>query len=76
MTTATSRITRKYQATIPRPVRKALGLEAGDAIAFDVENGTVRLRKAGPVDIAFARAVEATLDEWNSPDDEAAYRDL
>ena len=76
MTSLISKLTRKYQATIPAEVRKALRLSAGDAIAFDVEDGEVRLRKAGPVDLAFSRAVEGTLDEWASPEDEDAYRDL
>lgn len=34
---STSRITSKYQATIPRPVRESLGVSAGDSIAFVVE---------------------------------------
>lgn len=74
---ATSRMTSKHQATIPVPVRKALGLKAGDAVAFEIESGRVRLRKAGPLDMNFARAVEGTLaTEWLSPGDEEAYRDL
>lgn len=76
MPTATSRLTRKYQATIPEPVRAVLGLDAGDTIAFDVERGTVRVRKASPVDLAFARALDDTLREWSSSADDQAYRDL
>lgn len=76
MRTTTSRLTRKYQATIPEPVRAALGLDAGDTIAFDVARGAVRLRKARPLDLAFARAVEDTLQEWTSQADDQAYRDL
>lgn len=76
MRTATSKLTRKYQATIPEPVRTALGLEAGDSIAFDLEGNTVRVRKARPVDFAFARALEGTLQEWASAADDEAYRDL
>jgi AbrB family looped-hinge helix DNA binding protein len=53
MKTATSKLTRKYQATIPEPVRRRLHLEAGDAIAFDIEGDEVRLRKARPEDLAF-----------------------
>ena len=43
MQTATSKLTRKYQATIPEPVRKLLHLESGDEIAFDIEdiNGSI-----------------------------------
>jgi len=74
--TSTSKLTRKYQATIPEPVRKILRVAAGDAIAFDVEGKEVRVRKARPVDLAFARALEGTLTEWSSDADQAAYRDL
>ncbi len=76
MTTATSRLTRKYQATIPAPVRDVLHLEAGDMVAFEIEGGMIRLRKARPPDIAFARALEGTLSEWSGEADEEAYRDL
>jgi antitoxin PrlF len=51
MQTATSKLTSKYQATIPEPVRKALHLGAGDAIAFDIDDNQIRLRKARPVDL-------------------------
>lgn len=76
MQTATSKLTRKYQATIPEPVRKLLHLESGDEIAFDIENGDVYLRKARPVDLAFAQSIEGTLTEWATEADEDAYRDL
>ena len=76
MPTATSRITSKYQATIPEPVRKVLHLKAGDAIAFDIEDHQIRIRKARPIDLAFAQALEETLNEWESAADEEAYRDL
>jgi AbrB family looped-hinge helix DNA binding protein len=76
MRTSTSKLTRKYQATIPEPVRALLKLQAGDAIAFDVDGDQVRLRKARTMDLAFAQAVEGTLGEWNSEADEAAWRDL
>ncbi len=76
MRTTTSKLTRKYQATIPEPVRAALRLEAGDAIAFDLNGDEVRVRKARPVDLAFARALEDSLQEWTSPADDDAYRDL
>jgi len=34
------------------------------------------LKKALPLDVAFAKAVEGTLSEWASEEDEEAYRDL
>ena len=76
MQTATSKLTKKYQATIPEPVRKLLHLEAGDEIAVDIENNDVHLRKARPVDLAFAQSIEGTLTEWATEADEEAYRDL
>ena len=76
MQTAISKLTRKYQATIPEPVRKLLHLESGDEIAFDIEDDNVHLRKARPVDIAFAQSIESTLTEWATEADEEAYRDL
>jgi bifunctional DNA-binding transcriptional regulator/antitoxin component of YhaV-PrlF toxin-antitoxin module len=71
-----SRLTTKFQATIPLPVRTALGIGKGDAISFEIDNGVVRLVRATPRDIAFAHAVEGTLSEWNSAADDEAYRGL
>lgn len=76
MPTATSKITSKYQATIPKPVRKKLHLHAGDTVAFDIEDNQIRIRKARPLDLSFAQALEGTLSEWESATDEEAYRDL
>lgn len=48
---ATSKMTTKNQATIPRDVREILGLRPGDSVAFEVkENATVLIRKANPID--------------------------
>lgn len=78
MEKAASRLTSKYQATIPLPVRKALGLKSGDAVVFEVrERGVATVRKQTPFDREYAKAVSATLEsEWLSEADEAAYRDL
>jgi AbrB family looped-hinge helix DNA binding protein len=76
MSTATSKLTSKYQATIPASVRKALKLSAGEVVAFDIEDGEVRLRKGTPVDIEFAKALPGTLSEWQSEADDKAYSDL
>ncbi len=76
METVTSKLTKKYQATIPEPVRRLLHLEAGDAIAFDIEDENIHVRKARPLDLVFTQSLESTLDEWISEADEEAYRDL
>ena len=76
MQTATSKLTRKYQATVPKVVRKKLKLNAGDVIAFEIEDEIIKLRKAMPIDIEFSRALVPTLSEWESENDEEAYNDL
>ena len=40
-----STITAKGQTTVPKPVRKALGLSEGDQIAFRVDRGAVTVRR-------------------------------
>lgn len=72
----TSKLTGKYQATIPAAVRQALGLKKGDWLAFDISNAEVRLRRATPVDLAYAQAVSGALSEWDSQADKRAFRDL
>ncbi len=71
-----SKLTKKYQATVPAAVRQKLSLSAGDSIAFELSNGEVRLKKATPMDIEFASALSPTLSEWDSANDEEAYDDL
>ncbi|MFO7751315.1 MAG: type II toxin-antitoxin system PrlF family antitoxin [Desulfobacteraceae bacterium] len=70
----TSKLTTKSQATIPGKIRKILGLHPGDSIAFEVdENKKVVIRKAMPIDFEFTKALEGTLSEWSSKNDEEAY---
>lgn len=71
-----SKVTKKYQATIPLAVRRKLGLKPGDTVAFEIENDTVTVRRATALDREYARALEGTLTEWLSREDEEAYRDL
>jgi AbrB family looped-hinge helix DNA binding protein len=72
-----SSLTSKFQATIPREVRARLQLKAGDKVRFIVtEQGEVVLKKATPLDVAYLAAVETTLTEWNSPEDEEAFGGL
>ena len=76
-TRAVSRLTSKYQTTIPASVRKALSLGKGDAVIFETtESGSVTVRKAMPLDLEFAKAMEPLLSEWDSQEDEEAYRGL
>ncbi|MCR4346332.1 MAG: type II toxin-antitoxin system PrlF family antitoxin [Sulfuricaulis sp.] len=71
-----SKITSKFQVTIPAAVRRVLGLKKGDAVAFEIEGNTVVVRRASALDRECAKAVEGTLSEWLSAEDEEAYREL
>ena len=72
----TSKLTKKYQATIPVGVRRVLDLHQGDRVRFEIEDNRVTLHKARPIDLEYARALEQTLSEWNSEADEEAYGGL
>lgn len=75
--TGIGKVTAKAQTTIPRKVRTAMAIEPGDLIAWDVDpDGLVRVRRVEPVDVEYLRAIETTLDEWTSPEDDEAYRGL
>jgi len=76
MQKAISKITKKYQATIPALIREKLNLSAGDTIAFEISGSDIIIHKASPMDIAFITGLNDTLSEWNSSDDEEAFRDL
>lgn len=74
--TITSRLTSKAQTTIPRPIRERLDLRPGDRLVYEVEGDVVRLRKLPATDLGYLRAIQATLTEWDTPEDDAAYADL
>ena len=71
------KLSSKSQITIPKKVRQAAGLHPGDVVACEVrETGIIELRRLEPFDAAFHKALSKTLDEWESPEDKAAFRDL
>ena len=76
MKSAKSKLTSKYQTTIPQEVRKLLLLKKGDEVVFEIEDGRVVLRKATPLDLEYLSSIESTLSEWNSDHDEEAYKNL
>lgn len=71
-----SRVSSKGQVTLPKKVREAIGVGPGDAVAYDLAKGVVTLRRLDPIDVAFHAAVESTLVEWGSKEDDEAYGDL
>ncbi len=72
-----SKLTAKSRAAILEKIRNILNLAPGNSVVFEVgEDNKVAIRKAAPIDIEFAKALEDTLSEWMSADDIEAYRDL
>ncbi len=70
----TSKLTTKAQTTIPQPVRAALGLKAGDALVYEIDEQRVILSKAS--DAAKPDDPFRTFHEWHSEADEKAYGKL
>lgn len=72
-----SKITAKGQTTVPREVRKALSSKPGDLIAWEVEpDGRVAVRRIQPLDMEYLEAVQRTLSEWQTAEDDKAYAKL
>lgn len=71
-----SRMTQKHQATIPAPIRKLLDLHGGDLVGFEIHDKEVIIRKVTTLDLEFAKALEGTVTEWESEEDDKLYSDL
>ena len=73
---AFSRVSVKSQTVIPREVRERLGIKPGDRLRYRITDEAVLLDKAPALDADWLKSLEATLTEWSSPEDAAAYDDL
>jgi antitoxin PrlF len=71
-----AKITSKGQMTIPKAARDAVRLAEGDWVVVEVEGDRLVLRKLPGDRDPYLLGLEASLQEWNSPEDEAAWRDL
>lgn len=69
----TSKLTTKAQTTLPRAVRSALGVSAGDELAYRIDGGQVILTK---LTARLADDPFATFAEWDGEADRKAYADL
>jgi AbrB family looped-hinge helix DNA binding protein len=68
------RVGKDGRVTIPATIRRKLKLRRGDVLIFEELNGVVMIRKSARVTDAFTRALEPTLSEWSSAEDEEAFR--
>ncbi len=71
-----AKISSKGQVTLPKAVRQVLGAGEGDALVYDVKGKVVTVERAEPFDALFHAALSRTLEEWTSPEDDEAFRDL
>ena len=72
-----SKLTSRGRTTIPIEVRRALGLEPGDIVSFELhDNDSVTLRANTPGCPAFAVAISELLKEWDSEADNRAFANL
>ena len=69
----TSKLTAKSQTTLPRAVRSALGVSAGDELAYRIDGDAVVLTKAATRVIGDPFA---TFSEWDGEADRRAYGEL
>jgi AbrB family looped-hinge helix DNA binding protein len=71
-----SKLTEKYQTTIPKEVREFLRLNQGDMVAFEIEDDRVVLKRISKFDHEWQKAIESTLSEWTTANDDEAYDSL
>lgn len=73
-----SRVTSKYQATVPADVRAALGVRAGDTLQWHVEDGVAQVRRVKPeADRDQVTLIDSkSFGEWLSDEDEEDWRDF
>ena len=70
-----AKVTSKSQTTIPKKIREKLDIHSNDTIVFEIEDDHAIIRKMKVVDTGYLKALESTLEEWNSEED-SVYDDL
>jgi AbrB family looped-hinge helix DNA binding protein len=72
-----SKVTSKFQATVPAGIRTALGIKAGDTLAWTMHGGVATVRVL-PSDLKGWDPLTwlSFADEWLEPEDEEAFAGL
>jgi len=74
---SSSKLTSKFQTTIPKEIREKLHLKSGDTIVFKiVDDKTIAIKKAKDFDTQYLKAIQNTLGEWDSDEDDQAFKHL
>lgn len=71
-----AKVTSRGQTTIPKRIREAIDLREGDVISFEVEGDHLIVHKLQPGRDEYLKGIGDGLSEWDSPEDEKAWRDL
>ncbi|MCY4284849.1 MAG: hypothetical protein OXC65_05825 [Thiotrichales bacterium] len=71
-----ARISARGQTVIPKSIREAAGLYAGDTLAFETDGEQVVVHKVSRGRDGHVQGLSETMSEWGSAEDEEAWRDL
>jgi len=72
-----TKITSKYQTTIPKKIREALNIKIGDNIVFKLlDDNKVLVQKLNSFDKRYLESLDSMLSEWSSKEDDEAFDDL
>lgn len=63
----TARVTSKGRVTLPKSLRTALGIHAGDVLEFDLHPGHAGLRAAKPWGISAGALKHLLPKDWKAP---------
>ena len=66
----------KARSRFPKPSVLLLRLQPGDVLGWELDKQTARIRLVSSIDFNHLRGVEASLSEWASAADEAAFSGL
>ena len=75
----TAKITEKGQIAIPKEIRKIEGFKTGSKIAILTFKDHIELRPMGQISEKMATAIaseKSLAKDWNSKEDEEAWKDL
>lgn len=72
-----AKMSSKGQVTVPAEIRRALNVNQGDTLVWETtSDGQVSVKRVEPLDLDYLAAMSGTLSEWNSVEDDEAFRDL
>ena len=68
--------TARSRAAVPKRIRETAGPYAGEVLAIETDGDRVVVRRTAPDPDDYLEGLAAAMNEWLSPQDEEAWRDL